>query len=396
MLRVIFINSNPERNFLVKRLFPQNWKVRYTAGVSDSIGWLRKEDFDCVLCDFYREEKSNTFFFEILNNTNIPVFIWPTKKISQNEFKILKTELRNCYFFNNSDTFETVKTEIISHTFENEKKHCFFDNLISISPAMEELKKRIVKYAGNDFPVLIYGESGTGKELVARAVHNLSSRGDNIFTAVNMSSIPEQLAESEFFGVIKGAYTDACQRKGLFCSSTGGSIFLDEIETTPIYLQAKLLRAIETKQDITRVSEQELKQIFIEQLNKEIEKGWDVYYSVETPTEKKYRFEGKDKPEQNDSGRSANFDLVIHNNKFERIALIEFKANNPKLNDYLKDLVKLNEENHEGKVLRYFVQIVKNSDKGTENSLQKKMKDNEDIYWCYSLEKGKRINPPEK
>ena len=88
--------------------------------------------------------------------------------------------------------------------------------------------------------------------------------------------------------------------------------------------------------------------------------------------------------------------MVIHNNKFERIALIEFKANNPKLNDYLKDLVKLNEENHEGKVLRYFVQIVKNSDKGTENSLQKKMKDNEDIYWCYSLEKGKRINPPEK
>ena len=152
----------------------------------------------------------------------------------------------------------------------------------------------------------------------------------------------------------------------------------------------------EAEQDITRVSEQELKQIFIEQLNKEIEKGWDVYYSVETPTEKKYRFEGKDKPEQNESGRSANFDLVIHNNKFERIALIEFKANNPKLNDYLKDLVKLNEENHEGKVLRYFVQIVKNSDKGTENSLQKKMKDNEDIYWCYSLEKGKRINPPEK
>lgn len=152
----------------------------------------------------------------------------------------------------------------------------------------------------------------------------------------------------------------------------------------------------ETEQDITRVSEQELKQIFIEQLNKEIEKGWDVYYSVETPTEKRYRFKGKDKPEQNDSGRSANFDLVIHNNKFERIALIEFKANNPKSNDYLKDLVKLNKENHEGKVLRYFVQIVKSADKGTENSLRKKMKGNEGIFWCYSLEKGERINPPKR
>ena len=153
-----------------------------------------------------------------------------------------------------------------------------------------------------------------------------------------------------------------------------------------IFPQKRQGEASETEQDITRVSEQELKLIFIEQLNKEIKEGWDVYYSVETPTEKKYRFKGKDKPEQDESGRSANFDLVIHNNKFERIALIEFKANNPKPNDYLKDIVKLNEENYEGKVLRYFVQIVKNSDKGTENSLQKKMKDNEDIFWCYSLD----------
>ena len=163
-----------------------------------------------------------------------------------------------------------------------------------------------------------------------------------------------------------------------------------------IFPQKRQGEASETEQDITRVSEQELKLIFIEQLNKEINEGWDVYYSVETPTEKKYRFKGKDKPEQDESGRSANFDLVIHNNKFERIALIEFKANNPKPNDYLKDIVKLNEENYEGKVLRYFVQIVKNSDKGTENSLQKKMKDNEDIFWCYSLEKGEIINSPIK
>lgn len=248
MLRVLFINSNPERNFLAKKLFPRNWKVRCTAGISDSISWLRKEDFDCILSDFYREEKSNSFFSEILNHTKIPVFIWPSREISQNEFSLLKTELRNCYFFKDSDTFESVKLEIISHTFEGDNNPGFFENLISISPSMEELKKRIVKYAGNDSPVLIYGESGTGKELVARAIHNFSLRGKNTFTAVNMSSIPEQLAESEFFGVTKGAYTDACQRKGLFYASSGGSIFLDEIETTPVYLQAKLLRAIETKQ----------------------------------------------------------------------------------------------------------------------------------------------------
>lgn len=161
-----------------------------------------------------------------------------------------------------------------------------------------------------------------------------------------------------------------------------------------IFPKKRQEEAIETKQDITRVSEQELKQIFIEQLNKEIEKGWDVYYSVETPTEKKYRFKGKDKPEQDESGRSANFDLVIHNNKFERIALIEFKANNPKPNDYLKDLVKLNEENYEGKVLRYFIQIVRNSNDRTKDNLQEKMKGYKDIYWCYSLEKGEIISHP--
>ncbi|WP_277235067.1 hypothetical protein [Phocaeicola salanitronis] len=153
----------------------------------------------------------------------------------------------------------------------------------------------------------------------------------------------------------------------------------------------------DNKQTITRVSEQELKLIFIEQLNLEICEGnWDVYYSVETPTEKKYRFTGEKPPKQDDSGRSANFDLVIHDNKFKRIALIEFKANNPKSSDYLKDFVKLNEENYEGKVLRYFIEIVKNADSGTSNNLQEKVKGNEGIFWCYSLEKGEIINSPIK
>lgn len=153
----------------------------------------------------------------------------------------------------------------------------------------------------------------------------------------------------------------------------------------------------DNKQTITRVSEQELKLIFIEQLNLEIcKRNWDVYYSVETPTEKKYRFTGEKQPRQDDSGRSANFDLVIHDNKFKRIALIEFKANNPKSSDYLKDFVKLNEENYEGKVLRYFIEIVKNADSGTSSNLQEKVKGNEGIFWCYSLEKGEIINSPIK
>ncbi len=147
----------------------------------------------------------------------------------------------------------------------------------------------------------------------------------------------------------------------------------------------------------TRVSEQELKQIFIEQLNVEIGKGWDVYYSVETPTKDIYRFSdvkeplcGKELEESILSGQSANFDLVIHDNQFKRIALVEFKSNNPDSKDYVKDFKKLNNEKEkdENDILRYFIQIVKNTDSGTFSNLHKKIQGNEDIYYCCSLTTG--------
>ena len=137
------------------------------------------------------------------------------------------------------------------------------------------------------------------------------------------------------------------------------------------------------RKDETRISEQELKQIFIEQLNKEIEnKKWDVYYSVETPTPQEFCFSGV-------SARSANFDLVIHDNKFKRIALIEFKANNADKNNHDKDFEKLNnqEEKDDG-VLTYFIEIVKNTNSGTFPSLHGKIEGNEDIFRCCSLSNG--------
>lgn len=248
MLKLLFSNLNPERFFLVKEHFPQNWQIKTVTGVNETLDALCKEDFDCVISDFYFEDKTNPYFYQMLNNLKKPVFIWPSKTIKQEDNALLLEELRFFQFFQDSDSFEIIKNTIISRVNKIRQTTGIFDNLISVTPIMEEVKNRIIKYAQNDSPVLIYGESGTGKELVARAVHDYSSRKDNIFTAVNMSSIPEQLVESEFFGVTKGAFTDACQRKGLFYSSTGGSIFLDEIETTPLYLQTKLLRAIETKQ----------------------------------------------------------------------------------------------------------------------------------------------------
>lgn len=141
----------------------------------------------------------------------------------------------------------------------------------------------------------------------------------------------------------------------------------------------------------TRISEQELRCIFIEQLNKKINDGWDVYYSVETPTQDTYSgFSKGEFPRQDNNGRSGEFDLVIFNNQLKRIALIEFKANNSTALEHLKDFVKLNNPN-EGNALKYFIEIVKSYHHGTLLNLRSKTKGCESMFRCWSLDKGMDI-----
>lgn len=123
------------------------------------------------------------------------------------------------------------------------------DKLIGNSPKMIEVFKMIRTCADADAKtVLITGESGTGKELVAKAIHYHSARADSPFIEVNCAAIPENLLENELFGHEKGAYTDASKRhKGVFEMAEGGSVFLDEIGDMPFAMQAKILKAIESK-----------------------------------------------------------------------------------------------------------------------------------------------------
>ncbi len=130
-----------------------------------------------------------------------------------------------------------------------------FENIVSKNAKMKEIFEVIKKVAPYKSTILIMGESGTGKELVARALHYNSDRAKNPFVAVNCGAIPENLLESELFGHVKGAFTDAIRTKrGLFEEADGGTLFLDEIGELPPQLQVKLLRVLQ-EGEIRRVGE---------------------------------------------------------------------------------------------------------------------------------------------
>jgi len=121
--------------------------------------------------------------------------------------------------------------------------------IVTASPAMEDLLRQAKLVAQSDASVLIHGASGAGKEMLARALHKASKRAACPFVAVNCAAIPEALLESELFGHRKGAFTGAAyDHKGLFQSADGGTIFLDEIGDMPLALQAKLLRALQDRE----------------------------------------------------------------------------------------------------------------------------------------------------
>ena len=128
-----------------------------------------------------------------------------------------------------------------------------FPGVLGVSPRMKEIARLLVLVAPSEATVLLLGETGTGKELVAQAIHQNSPRKSKPFVALNCAALSENILESELFGHVKGAFTDAStDRVGKFEYAHGGTLFLDEVGDMPLATQIKLLRVLENG-EITRV-----------------------------------------------------------------------------------------------------------------------------------------------
>lgn len=125
-----------------------------------------------------------------------------------------------------------------------------FGDLIAVDPVMKETMAKALRIGMSDKTAIIFGESGTGKEMLAQGIHNISSRRDEPFVAINCAALTESLLESELFGYEEGAFTGARKggKPGLFELAHGGTLFLDEINSMPLNLQTKLLRVLEEKE----------------------------------------------------------------------------------------------------------------------------------------------------
>ena len=141
---------------------------------------------------------------------------------------------------------QPVKTAWCGHRDSVERR---FEQIIGASPALDAVLQQVECVAPTDSTVLIEGETGTGKELIARAVHNLSSRLGRLFVTLNCAAIPFDLLESELFGHEKGAFTGAIAQKiGRFELADKGTLFLDEVGDIPLALQPKLLRVLQEQE----------------------------------------------------------------------------------------------------------------------------------------------------
>lgn len=156
--------------------------------------------------------------------------------------------------------FQRKKSYRMRHKLLKNGTQYIFNDIIGESELIKNTILIARRFASKKLPVMIYGETGTGKEMFAQSIHNASPYVSGPFVPINCAAIPETLLESILFGTVKGAFTGATDTPGLFEKAEGGSVFLDEINSMPILLQAKILRALQEK-EVQRIGDSKIRKI---------------------------------------------------------------------------------------------------------------------------------------
>lgn len=310
-INVLVIDDDPVIRNLLRVALKE--KMNVFAVEAPSIGFkiLKNEEIDILLCDFrlpemdgltvlekIKEEYPNIAVIMISSAGNMDIVIkalrngavdFVKKPFSAGEIMVAIERTRKYAELSSVLVNVKKKNTILKQAVEREYER----NIVGKSSQIRNIRNQIQLVAATpDTSVLIIGESGTGKELVARGIHEMSNRKDELFCAVNMSAVPESLFESEFFGHKKGSFTGAVSdRAGWFETANEGTLFLDEIGEMTMPLQVKLLRVLEDRR-FTRVGtqhEQEFNIRIIAATNKSGEelasgKGFrlDLYHRLST------------------------------------------------------------------------------------------------------------------
>ncbi|MFZ4741792.1 MAG: sigma-54-dependent transcriptional regulator [Bacteroidales bacterium] len=274
-LNILVIDDDPVYRNLLRSILKEKSNVFAVEAPSLGFKIINTHQIDILICDFQLPEMSGLKVLEIIKEEypgievimisasgDMDAVIGALRKGAVDFFKKPFTAPEIWFSVERTKKFAALNGKLSQIKNENvllktEVNRELGMTIIGKSIDVVSIKQQMEMVADTpDTSVLIIGESGTGKELVARGIHNMSKRKDQLFGAVNMSAVPESLFESEFFGHKKGSFTGAIvDRAGWFEETNKGTLFLDEIGEMPISLQVKLLRVLEDRK-FTKVGTQ--------------------------------------------------------------------------------------------------------------------------------------------
>lgn len=262
LAKIMVVDDEPNMLKLFQTILgKEGFAISTAASGTEALSLLNQETYDFVISDLLMPKVSGIDLMKEvkIHHPDLPFIVITAHgsigsavdAMKAGAFDYLTKPFRKdaiMLVINKTLQYSRLHHEVRRLRMELKERDCFKE-IIGNSKAMDGVLKLISKIADSQATVLIQGESGTGKELVARAVHDLSSRKDEIFVAVDCSVLPENLLQSELFGHVKGAFTGAVkEKKGLFLSAHGGTIFLDEIGNISSAVQLNLLRVLQEKE----------------------------------------------------------------------------------------------------------------------------------------------------